>query len=259
LASYALLVAPFGCEFQADLIGDDLNTQSAGLFLNPDTSDPLIVAGRNAAGDSFFVYGTRQSNGAIGEVDSILIRTAAGQESVIAFQLGRPVYVEAPNSSFVRITYTEVSAQRLTATVEVHDAASGGTETVEADVDLQKTAAQVAQAVENLTGVSVVLPEVPLGGTGKWQQRAINPLLLTLAVVPMIAMSELLVVVMGQVMQVVYAAVSAALKGAVALIFAPVFLFSALLSEVTVQVESVPLLDVFIELPPAPVIDIIID
>ena len=261
LAAYALLVAPFGCQFQAALLGDNtdgLNTQSAGLFLNTDTSDPLIVAGRNVAGDAFFVYGTRQSNGAVGDVDSILLEMATGEHALIAFELGRPVYLQGPDGSFVRITYEEVSAERLAATAEVYDAQSGTTQTVSADVDLQETAQQVAMAVRQITGQSLQVPTVSLVETAKSQNRALNPLLQILVVLPMVLLTQALIVSMGQVMNVVFQAVTVAFQVAVVAAFWPLFTFAALLGEVSVRVETVPLLDIFIELPAPPVIDIVI-
>jgi len=70
LLALALVIAPFGCQIQSiidggsdNTDGNGLDTQTAGLFLNEDTSDPLIVAGRNADGDAFYVYGTRTPAG----------------------------------------------------------------------------------------------------------------------------------------------------------------------------------------------------
>ena len=259
LAGYALLVTPFGCQFQAGLLGDNtsgLDTQSAGLFLNQDTSDPLIVAGRNEAGDAFFVYGTRQSNGAVGEVNSILIQTTAGEKSLIGFELGRPVYLEGPDGSFVRVTYQEVSAERLAASAEIYDAQTGETQTVSADVDLQETAYEVAMAVEMLTHQNLPVPTVSLVGSAKTQNRALNPLLQILVVLPMVLLTQALIISMGQVMEAVFQAVTLAFQAAVVAAFSPLFLFANLLGEVSVRVETVPLVNIFIELPAPPVIDI---
>lgn len=264
LLALALVIAPFGCQIQSiidggsdNTDGDSLDTHTAGMFLNEDTSDPLMVAGRNAAGDAFYVYGTRAVGGAVGEVESILIRTAAGQEALIVFELGRPVYLEGPDGSYARITYNEVSLQRLQATVVVYDAVTQTTETAEAEVDLQKTATEVAALVESVTGRTLELPTAP-ADTAKLSQRALGPLLQVLLVVPMLALSQLMIVIMGQMMTAVFAAVTVAFQAAVVAAFWPLFMFAALLGEVTVRVESVPLLDIFIELPPPPDIRVII-
>ncbi len=264
LLALALVIAPFGCQIQSiidggsdNTDGDSLDTHTAGMFLNEDTSDPLMVAGRNAAGDAFYVYGTRAVGGAVGEVESILIRTAAGQQALMVFELGRPVYLEGPDGSYARITYNEVSLQRLQATVVVYDAVTQTTETAEAEVDLQKTATEVAALVESVTGRTLELPTAP-ADTAKLSQRALGPLLQVLLVVPMLALSQLMIVIMGQMMTAVFAAVTVAFQAAVVAAFWPLFMFAALLGEVTVRVESVPLLDIFIELPPPPDIRVII-
>nr|HPM24192.1 hypothetical protein [Phycisphaerae bacterium] len=264
LLALALVIAPFGCQIQSiidggsdNTDGDSLDTHTAGMFLNEDTSDPLMVAGRNAAGDAFYVYGARAVGGAVGEVESILIRTAAGQQALMVFELGRPVYLEGPDGSYARITYNEVSLQRLQATVVVYDAVTQTTETAEAEVDLQKTATEVAALVESVTGRTLELPTAP-ADTAKLSQRALGPLLQVLLVVPMLALSQLMIVIMGQMMTAVFAAVTVAFQAAVVAAFWPLFMFAALLGEVTVRVESVPLLDIFIELPPPPDIRVII-
>lgn len=264
LLALALVIAPFGCQIQSfidggsdNTDGDSLDTHTAGMFLNEDASDPLMVAGRNAAGDAFYVYGTRAVGGAVGEVESVLIQTAAGQQALIVFELGRPVYLEGPDGSYARITYNDVSLQRLQATVVVYDAVTQTTETAEAEVDLQKTAAEVAALVESVTGRTLELPTAP-ADTAKLGQRALGPLLQVLLVVPMLALSHLMIVIMGQLMTAVFAAVTVAFQAAVVAAFWPLFVFAALLGEVTIRVESVPLLDIFIELPPPPDIRVII-
>lgn len=264
LASYALLVAPFGCQLQSSLLGDpNSNTDSTsppqtGLFLNQDTTSLLIVAGRNSAGDAFFVYGTRQSNGAVGEVQSIRVQTADGSSSFILFELGRPTHVQGPDGSYVHVTYHAVTLPHLSATAVVHDAASGINQSVDLGVDLQQTAEQVAAAVQQLTGQTLAVPDTPAISTVKVADRAVGPLLQLLVVLPMLALSQYLIVVMGQVLEVVYAAVAIALQAVVLAAFAPLFLFAALLSDVTIHVESLPLVNVFIELPPPPHIDVVI-
>jgi len=195
----------------------------------------------------------------VGEVESILIQTAAGQAALIVFELGRPVYLEGPDGSYARITYNEVSLERLRATVVVYDAVTKTSETTEAEVDLQKTAAEVAALVESVTGQTLELPTAPAVNTAKTGQRAFGPLLQVLVVLPMLAISQVMIVIMGQMMTAVFAAVTVAFQAAVLAAFWPLFMFAGLLGEVTIRVESVPLLDIFIELPPPPDIHVIIE
>jgi len=263
LVSYALLVAPFGCQFTTDLGGgggsDDLTPTSAGLFVNSNVLSPVLVAGRNTAGDAFFVYGTRELGGGIREIESIRVRTAGGQESLIVFESGRPVYAEGPDGSYVRITYDEVSAERLTGSAKVYDASTGQTQTFAVNVDLRETAAQVAEAVASLTGQTLEVPELPTD-SGKAPAAAlrinIDSSLFSLLVAPVVLVVELCVVVMGQVMAAMFVAVAAVTKAAILAAFSPLFLVAALLGEVMVRIEYVPLLDVFVELPEAPHINI---
>lgn len=257
LVSYAVMVAPFGCQLQAPWLSNGaLTITSPGLFLNSDTTAPLIVAGRSPAGDAFYVFGTRQEDGAIGEVDTILVETAAGQRSFVVFELGRPVYVQGPDGSYVEITYTEVSSQRLAASAKVYDARTGKSETVTAEIDLQAAAAEVAAAVEQLTGRPLAVPEAPAAGTAKVRDRA-GLLSTALAVVPLFLLGQVMVVIAGQLVTVLYDAVVTVARAAVLAAFTPVFLLAALLGEVTVRLETVPLLEVFIELPPRPLVEIV--
>ena len=81
LTCYSLLIAPFGCELLGGGLDGGLPDGSsgalnAGLFINEDTEDPLLIAGQNANGDAFFVFGTRDENGGLEEIESILVRTA---------------------------------------------------------------------------------------------------------------------------------------------------------------------------------------
>ena len=88
LCGYALIVSPFGCEFQSlltDTTGGDevLTTATTGLFINYSTSDSLLIAGRASSGDSYFVHGTRDSDGNLVEIQSIFVRQADGGESFV--------------------------------------------------------------------------------------------------------------------------------------------------------------------------------
>ncbi|MCK4343583.1 MAG: hypothetical protein KAY37_17865 [Phycisphaerae bacterium] len=278
LASYALLIAPFGCEFEAQLLDLDfllpgssgasgtnggLTTSSAGFFVNEDTSSSLLVAGRNSDGDAFFVYGTRTTDGGIHSVESILVKTADGAESYIVFEEGRPVLLKGPDGSYVRLDYTETSEVRLAADVTVYDATAGTTETTEVEIDIAQIQAGLlaaagvgAEIIEDLTGQQVGVPESPEGAGAKWQHRAISTWLLAIAVVPLVVVSQFALAIMGQVMQAVFVSVTAALQSAVVTAFTPLIVFSSLLGDTLIRVEAIPLFEVFIELPSRPQIDI---
>lgn len=269
LSAYALLVAPFGCQLQDglldldDLLTSDLNTSSAGLFINSDTSSSLLAGGRNDAGDSFFVFGTRTSGGGIHSIDSVLVRTAAGEESFIVFEAGNPVFLQGPDGSALRIVYSETSTNRLAGTATVYDAGSGTTQSVDFEVDVTQIRADLlaaaeegAATIQGLAGVNIEVPQLSGTATAKWQERSAGALLMALAVVPIVVMAQFTIAVMARVMAVVFAAVAVTLQAAVIVAFAPLLLLGGLLGDVMVRVESVPLLRVFVELPNPPHVDI---
>lgn len=255
LAAYALLVAPFGCQFSTGMLGSGGDTpgpSSTGLFVNPETSDPLMVAGRNPAGDELFVYGTRAADGGLGEVETVLVRTAAGEESFIEFASGRPTYIRGADGSSVRITYTDVSADRLAAEVEVFAAEAGVTESYAVDIDLQLTANQVAAAIEQLTGLRVDVPHTSDPAVAKGQQRALGPLALIAIGAGLVLLAQFTLAVGGQLFTQLARAVSTAVQVALLIILSPVLLFASILGDVSVRIDETPLLDVFIELPDRP-------
>lgn len=257
LSAYALLVAPFGCELQSQILNPGGDTTAGGtidpgLHINEDLSHPLIAAGRAASGDAFYIYGTRQASGSIGEVQSILIRTADGRESFIVFELGRPTYLQGADGSSITIDYTEVGATRLAATVDVYDAVSGTTETVTTDIDLQKTAQDVAATIADLSGLQIDVPVATDVEGLKASARAFGPLMVGLVAASLVVVSQALIIILGQVMEAVYAAVSYAMQIAVMAAFMPIYWFASLLGEVTVSIGAAPLVDVIIEVPTPP-------
>ena len=260
LCCYSLLIAPFGCQLQGSLFdtGGELNTSSAGLFINDDLDDPLLIAGRNGAGDAFFVYGTRDADGNLAEIESILVRTADGQESFITFESGRPVHAQGPDGSYVHISYVEVSSSRLAATAVLYNADTGQEQSFTADVDLEQTAAEIAGLVQRVTGQELKTTELASKGLDKDGLRALRVTvyspLFTLFVVPLVTAVTLMIVVLGQILVAVYYLVVATLQAVLLSVFSPLFLVAALLSEVVLRVEFVPFTDLFIKIPPPPVV-----
>ncbi|MBK9119116.1 MAG: hypothetical protein IPM18_05880 [Phycisphaerales bacterium] len=247
--TFALTVAPVGCTLEWPLIPGDGRT-TVGLFLNTDTAGEPLAAGRVVNGDAFFVYGSRTSAGGIGEVDAILIRTAAGQAE-IHFEFGRPVRLLAADGSSVRITYAEAEPLRLTASADVFDAVSGSTETFALQIDLTRTAAEVAAAIERQTGISIPLPDVS-SGVAKLLDRSQGAALAVLLLVPIIVLNSVLVTVLGQVLNSMWTVVSTAFRAVLLVAFSPFILFTALLGQVVTNLAQRPLLEIFIELPSRP-------
>lgn len=263
LCAYSLLIAPFGCQLQRSLLDDDglageLSTRSAGLFINDDLDSPLLIAGRNNAGDAFFVYGTRDADGNLAEIESIVVRTADGEESFVTFESGRPVYAQGPDGSYVHITYQEVSPSRLTATAELYNAQTEAKESYTVDIDLAQTAQQIARLVEEATGQELKTTTLAARSLDKDDLRSLritifSPLF-TLFVVPLVAAVTVMTVILGQVLVLVYKTVVVAIQAVLLAVFSPLFLVASLLSETIVRIEFVPFSDLFITIPPPPII-----
>lgn len=260
--AYALLVAPFGCQFQGLLLdgggggGGDLTTSSTGFFVDDGSSGGVLAAGRNVAGDAFFVYGTGSAETGIQKIDSILVRTAAGAESYILFELGRPTFVQGADGSYIRISYDSVAPLRLEATVEVFSASGAATDTYPVVIDLTQTAEQVAAWVEQVTGKTLEVPEVSAAAAPKTDQQALGLVasigLTALFVVPVIALVEVSIIVLGQVLTHLAEIVSAALEATLLVALSPLFLVSELLGDVVIEIELVGLPEVFVTLPDPP-------
>ena len=273
LLSYTLLVAPFGCQLQNLLdnsgAGGTTDLQATGIFLNTDTTSPLIAAGRDAQGDAFFVYGTRTAQGGLQDtqITSILVQTADGQQSFITFDAGRPVHLQGPDGSYVHIKYTEVTQDRLAATVTVFDAASNQTASVDTAVDLQQVrqnlmqaAQQGAQAIQALTGQIATVPATPAVSTAKWQNRAVAEILLAVVAVPLALLTQFTFYIVGEMMTAVFdavaASIQASIEAALQAAFTPLLTLGNVLSQTSYRVEITPLFHVFVHLPPAPVVTI---
>lgn len=257
LTCYSLLIAPFGCELLGG--GLDGGTLSTGLFINEDTEDPLLIAGRNANGDAFFVFGTRDESGGLEEIESILVRTADGEESFIAFELGRPVHVQGADGSYVHIWYEEVSAERLTANVELYDAATGAQSTYTVDIDLEQTAAQIAEFVTQVTGqeletAGLVGNEIVVKEGQQRVRITIFSPWYAAFVLPLVAAVGLMTVVLGQVLVAVYALVAATMQLVLLAVFSPLFLIAEILDDAVWRVQLVPLTLVFDFRPLPPVV-----
>ncbi len=264
LTCYSLLIAPFGCQLLNEGLDDGLvggvgATHDVGLFINEDTDDPLLMAGRNASGDAFFVFGTRDESGNLEEIESILVRTADGEESFVAFESGRPIHVQGADGSCAHVSYDEVAPQQLAAGVELYDAATGETASYAVDVDLEQPAAQVAEMVRAATGQELETTTL-LGGEvvakdGRQRVRiTIFSPLFALFVLPLVATVGLMTIILGQVLVAVYALVVATVGLTLLAVFAPLFLIAGILGDVAFRVELVPLWQIFDFLPPPPIV-----
>lgn len=291
LTCYSLVITPFGCQLQSAAPLDDrlgsggaggTSSAAAGLFIESDWAAAHLLGGRSAEGDSFFVYGTRNAQGNLEEVESILVRTADGQESFLAFESGRPVHAQGPDGSYVHVTYGEISAERVTATVELYNAATGEKQFHPVEIDLRRTAEQVAELVRSITGqelrtvsqeeaqaaAGAAARSLNAGGeepgpparslgklSGQEQVRiTIFSPLFSFFVVPLVALVALTTVILGQILVALYAVVAAAVQAVLLVAFTPLFLIAELLGRAVVRIELVPLVRIFAHIPPPPVV-----
>ncbi|MFH1746716.1 MAG: hypothetical protein ABIG44_06680 [Planctomycetota bacterium] len=258
LVAYAILIAPVGCEFQNLLLNgsidpSQLTSESTGLFVNGGTDGSVLAAGRNAAGDQFFIYGNPSANAGVGSIDSIRVIQADGSESSVVFEYGWPVYARGPAGSYVLLEYQQ-QGDGLSVTVTVHDAATGTDSTHEVVVDLSQTAEQVAAAVQALTGRTVEVPTAPSGLTSKQDQRSLGTFLTGVLIATTLATT---LVILGQVFVGLHTVVDALVRATLILVFWPVFLIGALFNQLggaVIEIEFLSLTEIFGTLPDPPVV-----
>ncbi|MEP0845689.1 MAG: hypothetical protein HRF50_02585 [Phycisphaerae bacterium] len=266
LACYSTIIAPFGCQL-SQLGGDGLDIgdifnppEGAGLFINDDFSDALLMAGTNGSGDAFFVYGTRQDNGNLEEVESVVVQTAAGQKSFITFESGRPTHAEGPDGSYVHVTYTEVSAARLKATVDFYNAQEDAVSSFPVEIDLQAALQTIAEQVQAVTGQRLDVTEVEDdGGSPKLRLNeqvrvTIFSPLFAAFILPLVALVAITQIILGQILLVIYALVAVTIQAVLLTALAPLFLMASLLQVSITRVELIGIGTIFPIIPPPPFI-----
>lgn len=126
-----------------------------GVIVNTDPTQDLIGGVRLRSGESVYSFGTWTPDGNIGEVNSVVYQNAAGQTATLYFEDGRPARAIGFDGSVLEITYTQANAQRLAGTATFTPADGSAPGSMAFDIDLQKTAAEIAALVEDLTGLQV--------------------------------------------------------------------------------------------------------
>jgi hypothetical protein len=269
LGSFGLLLGVPGCQvvqsgfdFNGDGAGNSIPT-GPGVFIASDHAQGAIAAARAPNGDLFFAYGTRGPSGELGEVQALLVQQTDGAESSIEFESGRATRVTGPDGSFARITYESVTTQRLTATVDLFDAAAGMSETHVVDVDLARAVNEVAEQVRAATGQTIAvvsdtqaLAAAAGGGTQKALDSAaritIFSPLLSLFVLPFVAVVAIMTSVLGQILVAMFSVVAIVAKVALLTIFAPFLLIGAIFSGALVRIDVLPLQTLFLAVPRHP-------
>jgi hypothetical protein len=173
LASALILGQPGCTGFQlGGLPGGSAST--LGFLINTDTASDILGAVRLADGSAVYAYGTFLPDGNIGELQAAVLVSAAGQEAAITFENGLARKARGFDGSTLNITYDEISPQRLRGRVDLFFAAAAPGEqnqSIAFDVDLLQAAADLAQQVQQLTGLTISAQPPPQDPNG----RAIVP------------------------------------------------------------------------------------
>jgi hypothetical protein len=263
--AYSLALAPVGCTLQGlpggtlDLgsllggSGGQVGTSSAGFFVNDDTSNKLVAAARSSSANEFFVYGDRDANGNIIQIESILVQQSDGSEGYIAFEEGRPVHMQGTDGSYVHVTYNATTPTLFDATVELYAAGSGQSESFTILIDLNQTLEQVAQAFQDLTGQRLPVENLtPDATNAKDATRSQLATILIAGVVGLlIGLSSQ---VLGQVMQGIFDSVTLVAQAALVSFFGPLIWISEIMSNTANQVKSEPVDAAFDSTPTPPVV-----
>ncbi len=152
---------------QTDTAGNPL-----GFLINTDTAGNILGGIRLADGRSVYVYGTFKNDGNIDEITGAVLRDTDGSEAGVVFENGRPVSAYGFDGTTVDITYDEVSPTRLKGRVDIHFADGEVAEedrdqTIDFDVNLEQAAADLAQRVADLLGLTVSDAEPPASPDGR--------------------------------------------------------------------------------------------
>jgi hypothetical protein len=254
----SLFIGPAGCQLQALPSGGqstpaDLKTLT-GLFINDSADDGLLMAARGETDDQFFVYGTRSAAGGIDEVEQIVVKTADGGESFVSFESGRPVHAQGPEGSYLHITYDLVELTRLQARVDLFSVDAQSVDSYMVDIDLQRTANEIADRVREVTGMDVPVTTVTGAGTGKTRVTIFSPFFAGF-IAPFVLLINLMTVIIGQIVNFLQALITAVVYSVLLVVLTPFFAIAELLNDTIINIQLVPLFDVFAVLPPpAPVV-----
>ncbi len=125
-----------------------------GTIVNTDTSKDLIGGVRLRSEEAAYAFGRFDSNGEVAEITSVVFRDGSGQTATLHLESGRPSRAIGFDGSRLQIIYHEVTTQRLRGQV-IFTPAGGSAQTYDFDVDLQQTAQQVADLIEETLGIEI--------------------------------------------------------------------------------------------------------
>ncbi len=252
----SLFIGPTGCQLRALPNGGgsgstDLKTLT-GLFINDSGDDGLLMAARGDNGDQFFVYGTRNAANGIEEIEQIVVKTDDG-ESFVTFERGRPVHAQGPQGSYLHITYESVGLVQLRARVDLFSVDAQSVESFTVDIDLERTANEIADRVREITGTDVPVTTTAAVATGKGLEQTrvtiFSPFFAGF-IAPFVLLINLMTVIIGQIVNILADAIAAIAYAVMLVVLTPFFAIAELLNNTIVNIQLVPLFDVFAVLPP---------
>jgi hypothetical protein len=248
----ALVCAPVSCTLPSVNLGDG---DAFGMLINSNTASNVLGGIQLRDGRSAYLYGSFAEDGSVQELTEAVIEEADGGMSSLKFENGRPAKAVTSGGSTVDITYEEATAQRLKGEVVVFVASNGETLTLPFDIDLEKAAAEIAQIVEDLTGVEISEAEPPeepedieqarliTSGGVKSDRAEVGVAVGLLMAFTFATAGFLLVTVMTQMMQAIALAVAATLQALIYAIFLPFIILGELMRMAVTQ----PLLTINVE------------
>jgi|CXWL01.1.fsa_nt_gi hypothetical protein len=126
-----------------------------GFLINTDSKSDVLGGIRLADGRSVYAYGTFKPDGNVNEITAAVIREADGKESSILFDGGLISEANGADGSTLKVAYDERTETRLRGHVDIFFAPINETHTINFDADLLQAAADLAQQVEQFTGLKV--------------------------------------------------------------------------------------------------------
>jgi hypothetical protein len=250
LLAFSLTIS--GC---VDPGGTSDGSDGFGVLVNTDTSKSTIGGVRLKTGENVYLYGTFNSDGTVGEVTSALFQNADGQQLKLFFESGRPVQAVGFDGSKLDITYSEVSSTRLTGEAVFTPVDGSAPTTFPFDIDLQKTAADLAASVQQLTGMQISADPPPADPASTTSKPAVSQRGVQVLIVPVfISLTGFAVVqVMAQIMSSVSQAVTGVGRAIVFAFMTPFILMGNIMRTALGQpLITVDLSAGIINIPPPP-------
>jgi hypothetical protein len=154
-----LVAGPAGCNNVN--LGGTVGTNPAnpfGFLINSDPGGKTLGGVRLLNDSAVWAYGEFNPDGSIKNISGAVLRDGDGNLTEITFVNGLPSKARGPDGSTLEATYSIRTETRLAGHVDLFFAGvpdADAHQTINFDVDLQRAADQLAQQIEQLTGLNV--------------------------------------------------------------------------------------------------------